>query len=62
MKSERNATSDEIAKLKKSGVDAAEQIERLRALGKEIEKWEQELKARGKRMGGPEPRNSEHPP
>ncbi len=43
MKSERNATSDEIAKLKKSGA-AAEQIERLRALGKEIEKWEQELK------------------
>ena len=44
MKSERNATSDEIAKLKKSGGDAAEQIERLRALGKEIEKGEQELK------------------
>ena len=45
MKSERNTTSDEIAKLKKSGGGGAEQIERLRALGKEIEKGEQELKA-----------------
>ena len=34
MKNERNVTSDEIARLKKSGVDAGDRIERLRGLGK----------------------------
>src|SRR5208337_1532108 len=44
MKNRRNVTSDEIARLKKSGCEAKEQIEQLRALGKEIETGEQELK------------------
>ena len=44
MKNQRNVTSDEIARLKKSGVESKEQIEQLRALGKEIETGEQELK------------------
>lgn len=45
LKSEKNATSDEIAKLRKSGAHAQEQIERLRLLGKQIEELEHELKA-----------------
>jgi len=45
MKNERNVTSDEIAKLKKSGADAGDRIERLRALGKRIEEMEQQLKS-----------------
>jgi len=44
MKSERNTTSDEIAKLKKAGQDAAGRIEHLRALGKDIEALDRELK------------------
>ncbi|OPY65487.1 MAG: Serine--tRNA ligase [Syntrophorhabdaceae bacterium PtaU1.Bin034] len=44
MKNQRNVTSDEIAKLKKSGVDAKDKIERLRELGKRIGVLEQELK------------------
>jgi len=40
MKNERNVTSDEIAKLKKSGADAGDRIERLRGLGKRIEEME----------------------
>ncbi|HUJ68178.1 MAG TPA: serine--tRNA ligase [Syntrophorhabdales bacterium] len=45
MKNERNVTSDEIAKLKKSGADAGDRIERLRTLGKRIEEMEQQLRA-----------------
>lgn len=45
MKNERNVTSDEIAKLKKSGGDAADRIERLRGLGRRIEELERELRA-----------------
>jgi len=45
MRSERNATSDEIARLKKSGIEGRDEIERLRGLGREIEKREQELKS-----------------
>jgi seryl-tRNA synthetase len=45
MKNERNVTSDEIAKLKKSGADAGDRIERLRGLGKRIEEMEQQLKS-----------------
>lgn len=45
LKSEKNSTSDQIAKLKKSGGDAGEQIERLRSLGKRIGELENELKA-----------------
>lgn len=44
LKSEKNSTSDEIAKLKKSGGDAQEQIERLRSLGKRIGELEAELR------------------
>jgi len=44
MKNERNTTSDEIAKLKKAGQDAAGKIEHLRALGKDIETLDRELK------------------
>jgi seryl-tRNA synthetase len=44
MKSERNTTSDEIAKLKKTGQGAAGKIEHLRALGKDIETLDRELK------------------
>ncbi len=44
MKNERNVTSDEIAKLKKSGADAGDRIERLRGLGKRIEEMEQQLR------------------
>jgi seryl-tRNA synthetase len=45
MKNDRNVTSDEIAKLKKSGADAGDRIERLRGLGKRIEELEQQLRA-----------------
>ena len=38
LKSEKNTTSDQIAKLKKAGGDAQEPIERLRSLGKRIER------------------------
>lgn len=44
MKNERNTTSNEIAKLKKAGQDAAGKIEHLRALGKDIETLDRELK------------------
>jgi len=44
MKSDRNKTSDEIAKLRKAGSDATDKIERLRELGKTIETLEKELK------------------
>lgn len=44
LKSEKNTTSEEIAKLKKSGSDAQEQIERLRSLGKRIGDLESELR------------------
>lgn len=44
LKSEKNTTSDEIAKLRKSGSDAQEKIERLRSLGKRIGELESELK------------------
>ena len=44
LKSEKNATSDAIGKLKKSGLDATERIEHLRSVGKEIENLDQELK------------------
>ena len=45
MKSEKNALSNEIAKLKKAGSDAAGQIEHLRTVGKNIEEMELSLKA-----------------
>jgi seryl-tRNA synthetase len=45
LKSEKNTTSDQIAKLKKSGADAQEPIERLRSLGKQIEELDRELRA-----------------
>jgi len=44
MKSDRNKTSDEIAKLRKAGSEATDKIERLRELGKTIETLEKELK------------------
>jgi seryl-tRNA synthetase len=44
LKNQRNVTSDQIAGLKKSGVDATEQIAELRGLGKQIESLEQELR------------------
>jgi seryl-tRNA synthetase len=44
LKSEKNTTSDQIAKLKKAGGDAQEQIERLRSLGQQIDELERELK------------------
>ncbi len=44
-KNQRNVASNEIAKLRKSGADAQEQIARLRELGREIEKGEEALKA-----------------
>jgi seryl-tRNA synthetase len=44
MKNRRNVTSDEIAKAKKTGVDTKERIEELRALGKQIEGLEQQLR------------------
>jgi len=43
-KNERNKLSDEIAALKRKGVEAFERIEYLRSLGKEIEEAERELK------------------
>jgi seryl-tRNA synthetase len=45
MKNRRNITSDEIAKARKSGVDARGSIEELRTLGKSIEVLERELRA-----------------
>ncbi len=45
MRSDRNATSDEIARLRKSGADGKDKIERLRELGKQMEVREQELKS-----------------
>ncbi len=44
MKNERNVTSDQIAKLKKAGQDAADKIAYLRDVGKKIETVEQELR------------------
>lgn len=44
MKNRRNVTSDEIAKARRSGIDAKERIEELRGLGKQIEGLEQELR------------------
>ena len=44
LKNRRNVTSDEIAKLKKSGVDAQAQIAELRNVGKQIEALEQDLR------------------
>jgi seryl-tRNA synthetase len=44
MKSEKNELSNEIARLKKSGADADVKIEHLRALGRNIEDLERELK------------------
>jgi seryl-tRNA synthetase len=45
LKNQRNVTSNEIAKLKKSGVDATAQIEELRGVGKQIETLEADLRA-----------------
>jgi seryl-tRNA synthetase len=45
MRSDRNATSDEIARLRKSGADGKDKIERLRELGRRIGEAEQELKS-----------------
>ncbi len=45
MKSEKNALSNEIAKLKKAGTDPVEKIEHLRTVGKNIEDMELLLKA-----------------
>ena len=44
LKSERNRTSDEIARLKKAGGEAAEKIEHLRGIGKSIETLEKDLR------------------
>jgi len=44
LKSEKNALSNEIAKLRKSGADASEKIEYQRSLGRKIEETGQELK------------------
>ncbi len=44
MKNQRNVTSDEIAKLKKSGIDAKDQIAQLRELGRAIGAIEQDLR------------------
>ena len=45
MKNQRNVTSDEIARLRKSGLDGKEKIGQLRDLGKQIEAVEQELRS-----------------
>ena len=45
LKNEKNSLSNEIAKLRKSGTDAAEQIEHLRSLGKNIEGLASDLKS-----------------
>jgi seryl-tRNA synthetase len=45
MKNQRNVTSDEIARLRKAGLDGKEEIGRLRDLGKRIEAMEQELRS-----------------
>lgn len=44
MKNEKNNLSDEIARMKRQGVDASEQIEHLKLLGKSIEGFEKELR------------------
>src|ERR1035437_2134287 len=44
MKSEKNDLSGEIARLKKSGMDAQENITHLKDVGKRIDAAEQELK------------------
>lgn len=45
LKNEKNTLSNEIAKLRKSGADAADKIEYQRSLGKKIEEAGQALKA-----------------
>lgn len=45
IKNLRNELSNEIAKLKKSGIHPQDKIEHLRGIGKQIESVEQELKA-----------------
>jgi seryl-tRNA synthetase len=45
MKNQRNVTSDEIARLRKSGLDGKEKIEQLRDLGRRIEAVGQELRS-----------------
>ncbi|MBA4416304.1 MAG: serine--tRNA ligase [Syntrophus sp. (in: bacteria)] len=45
MKNEKNELSNEIAKLRKSGVDTSLKIEDMRALGKDIETLEQDLRS-----------------
>lgn len=45
MKSQRNELSNEIARLKKAGIEASDKITHLRDLGRTIEKVEQELRA-----------------
>jgi len=45
MKNAKNELSNEIARLRKSGGDAAEKIDHLRSLGRDIEGLEKELKA-----------------
>lgn len=44
MKSQRNELSNEIARLKKTGIDASDKITHLRDLGRTIDKVEQELR------------------
>ncbi len=44
LKNEKNALSNEIAKIKRQGGEAAEKIEHLRGLGKSIELLEQQLR------------------
>lgn len=44
LKNEKNSLSNEIAKLRKSGADAADKIEYQRSLGKKIEDLAQDLK------------------
>jgi seryl-tRNA synthetase len=45
LKAERNATSQEISKLKKQGINAAEIIEKMRLVGDEIAAFDKELQA-----------------
>jgi seryl-tRNA synthetase len=45
LKNQRNVTSNEIAKLKKSGEDATAQIEELRGVGRQIEALEADLRS-----------------
>ena len=44
MKNEKNALSDEIAKLRKTGTTAPEKMEHLKSLGKEISGIDEDLK------------------